>query len=216
LICRGKEESPVIDNGKYGNALPGSPARIILSAHNRGCTDLPDGEQMLGILSREDILKMLEASPSLVENLRDAQEQVQPNGIDLTLKEVALFSSAGSLGPDNESRTLSDTSPLVFDGLGRIDLLPGCYLVTFNEVVNLPNNIMALAMPRSSLVRCGVSIHSAVWDAGYSGRSQSLMVVYNQQGFRLHRNARILQMVFFCLSREVARGYQGAFQGENV
>jgi len=171
---------------------------------------------VFGVLSREDILKMLEASPPLVENLRDAQQQVQPNGIDLTLKEVALLSSPGSLGPGSESRALSNTSSLVFDGLGRVDLLPGCYLVTYNEVVNLPKNIMALATPRSSLLRCGVSIHNAVWDAGYSGRSQSLMVVYNPQGFRLHRNARIVQMVFFFLSREVAQGYQGVFQGENI
>ncbi len=171
---------------------------------------------MLGILSREDILKMLGASSPLVENLCDVRQQVQPNGIDLTLKEVALLSSPGSLGSSNEGRVLSGASPLVFDGLGRVDLLPGCYLVTYNEVVNLPKNIMALAMPRSSLLRCGVSIHNAVWDAGYSGRSQSLMVVYNPQGFRLYRNARIVQMVFFFLSREVAQGYQGMFQGENI
>ena len=171
---------------------------------------------MFGILSREDILKMLKASPPLADNLFDIQQQVQPNGIDLTLKEISLLSSSGSLGLSNESRALSSTSPLVFDGLGRIDLLPGCYLVTYNEVVNIPRNIIALATPRSSLLRCGVSIHSAVWDAGYSGRSQSLMVVYNPRGFRTYRNARIIQMVFFLLSREVAQGYQGIFQGENV
>jgi dUTP pyrophosphatase len=171
---------------------------------------------VFGVLSREDILKMLEASPPLVENLCDAQQQVQPNGIDLTLKEVALLSSPGSLGPGNGNRALSLTSSLIFDGLGRVELLSGCYLITYNEVVNLPKNIMALAMPRSSLLRCGVSIHNAVWDAGYSGRSQSLMVVYNAQGFRLYRNARIVQMVFFFLSRQVAQGYHGMFQGENI
>jgi predicted short-subunit dehydrogenase-like oxidoreductase (DUF2520 family) len=32
---------------------------------------------------------MLGATPPLVENLRDVQQQVQPNGIDLTLKELA-------------------------------------------------------------------------------------------------------------------------------
>jgi deoxycytidine triphosphate deaminase len=42
------------------------------------------------------------------------------------------------------------------------------------------------------------------------------MVVYNPRGFRTYRNARIIQMVFFLLSREVAQGYQGIFQGENV
>jgi len=171
---------------------------------------------VFGILSREDILEMLKASPPLVDNLFDIQQQVQPNGIDLTLKEIALLSSPGSLGLSNESRTLSSTSPLVFDGLGRIDLLPGCYLVMYNEVVNIPGNIIALATSRSSLLRCGVSIHSAVWDAGYSGRSQSLMVIYNPRGFRIYRNARIVQMVFFLLRREVTQGYQGVFQGENI
>jgi dUTP pyrophosphatase len=171
---------------------------------------------VFAVLSREAILKMLEAKPPLVENLCDIQQQVQPNGIDLTVKEVALFSSPGSLGYGNESRVLSETSPLVFDGLGRLDLLPGCYLVTFNEVVNIPKNIIALAMPRSSLLRCGVSVHNAVWDAGYSGRSQALMVVYNPQGFRLHKDARIIQTVFFPLNREVAEGYKGKFQGENI
>ncbi|HUV75718.1 MAG TPA: deoxyuridine 5'-triphosphate nucleotidohydrolase, partial [Dehalococcoidales bacterium] len=56
---------------------------------------------------------------------------------------------------------------------------------------------------------------TAVWDAGYSGRSQSLMVVYNPQGFRVQRNARIIQLVFLQLTRET-EGYQGTYQGENI
>ncbi len=159
---------------------------------------------------------MLRSSPPLVEGLTSTDHQVHPNGVELTLREVALFSSSGSLGLQNAERVLSGTSPLVFDGLGRVDLLPGCYLVTYNEVVNLPRSLTALVKPRSSLLRCGVAIHTAVWDAGYSGRSQSLMVVYNPLGFRLHRNARIVQMVFFRLSREAAEGYQGVFQHENM
>ncbi len=171
---------------------------------------------MMGVLSREEILEMLKTNPPLLEDLPDTDHQVQPNGVDLTLKEIALLSSPGSLGLDNADRVISGTSPLVFDGLDRVDLPLGCYLVTYNEVVNLPMRVMALARPRSSLLRCGVNVHSAVWDAGYSGRSQSLMVVYNSRGFRLHRNARIVQMVFFLLSREAVEGYQGVFQGENT
>ena len=106
-------------------------------------------------------------------------------------------------------------SPLVFDGLGFIDLLPGVYSITYNEIVNLPGNVMALATPRSSLLRCGVTVNTAVWDAGYSGRSQSLMVVYNPQGIRLQKDARIVQLVFFQLTGET-RGYDGTYQGENI
>jgi dUTP pyrophosphatase len=169
-----------------------------------------------GVLSRQEILMYLQADVPLVEKMVDMAQQVQPNGIDLTVKEIALLSSAGCVSTQNKDRVLSTTSPLVFDGLNGMDLMPGCYLVTFTEIVNLPRTIMALARPRSSLLRCGVSVHTAVWDAGYSGRSQALMTVYNPMGFRLRRYARIMQIVFFHLSGEVVEGYDGIFQGENI
>ena len=171
------------------------------------------------ILANDEIRKLLKAMPPLVEGMLDIDEQTQPNGIDLTLKEVASFSSAGSIGCGNETRIVSGNSPLVFDTLSKakgLDLSPGCYLVTYNEIVHLPNDVMALALPRSSLLRCGVSIHTAVWDAGYSGRSHSLMMVYNPNGFRIYQNARIIQLVFFQLSHKVDQGYKGIFQGENI
>lgn len=168
------------------------------------------------ILTREEILALLKATPGLVENIPDIEQQIQPNGIDLTVREIVMLSSPGCISTRNEARVLSTKAPLVFDGLDKLDLLPGCYLVTCNEIVNIPKNVMALAMPRSSLLRCGVSVHTAVWDAGYSGRSQSLMVVYNPQGFRIYRNARFIQLIFFRLSMEVSEGYKGIFQGENV
>jgi len=150
-----------------------------------------------------------------MEGWVNLEEQVQPNGIDLTLREIALLQSSGKIGVDNSQRVVSDLAPLVFDGPGFIDLVPGAYIITYNEIVHLPNNIMALGRPRSSLLRCGVSIGTAAWDAGYSGRSQSLMIVYNPQGFRLQKNARITQLIFFRLTQET-QGYQGVYQGENL
>lgn len=168
------------------------------------------------ILLRGDIIGLLSSEPPLVEGVGKLDEQIQPNGIDLTVRDVAMVASPGTVGTGSESRILSDLSPLTFDGHGMIHLLPGCYVVTYNEIVHLPKDLMALGLPRSSLLRCGVSVHTAVWDAGYSGRSQSLMVVYNPHGFRLQKNARIVQLVFFRLTGEVAKGYQGVFQEENI
>ncbi len=170
---------------------------------------------MAAILSKQDIQRLLQQEPPLIENYINLEEQVQPNGIDLTLREVAMLQSSGKIAVENKQRLIPDTTPLAFDGLDFIDLMPGTYIVTYNEIVHLPKNVMALATPRSSLLRCGVTINTAVWDAGYSGRSQSLMVVYNPQGFRLQRNARIVQLVFFELTRET-EGYRGIYQGENI
>jgi len=170
---------------------------------------------MAAILSRADIQKLLKKEPPLIEGLVNPEEQIQPNGVDLTLREVAMLQSPGKIAVANSQRLVSDVSPLVFDGLGFIDLMPGVYSITYNEIVHMPNDVMALATPRSSLLRCGVTVNTAVWDAGYSGRSQSLMVVYNPQGFRVQRNARIIQLVFLHLTRET-EGYQGTYQGENI
>jgi dUTP pyrophosphatase len=57
---------------------------------------------------------------------------------------------------------------------------------------------------------------TAVWDAGYSGRSTALLIVENPVGMRLERYARLLQLVFFTLNAPTARGYDGAYQGENL
>lgn len=170
---------------------------------------------MTAVLSKEDIHKLLQQEPPLVEGYVNLEEQVQPNGIDLTLREVALLQSSGKIAVENSQRLIPDLAPLVFDGLDFIQLIPAAYIITYNEIVHLPKNIMALVFPRSSLLRCGVTVHTAVWDAGYHGRARSLMVVYNPQGTRLQRNARIVQLVFLQLTRET-EGYHGAYQEENT
>ena len=170
---------------------------------------------MAAILSKQDIYHLLQQKPSLIEDYINLEEQVQTNGFDLTLRDIALPQSSGKIGTEDSQRLVSDLAPLVFDGLGFIDLVASAYILTFNEIVHLPRNIMALATPRSSLLRCGATVNTAVWDAGYSGRSQSLLVVYNPRGIRLEKNARIIQLVFFALDGET-EGYRGAYQGENI
>ena len=170
---------------------------------------------MVAVLSKHDIHRLLKQKPPLIEGYINLEEQVQPNGVDLTLREVALLQSSGKIAVKDSQRLVSDLASLVFDGMGFIDLVAGAYIITYNEIVHLPKNIMALAMPRSSLLRCGVTVNTAVWDAGYSGRSQSLMIVYNPQGFRLQRNARIVQLIFLELAQET-EGYQGIYQRENI
>jgi dUTP pyrophosphatase len=169
----------------------------------------------MAVLSGKDIRRLIEAEPPLVAGWLNLDEQVQANGFDLTLRDVALVKSRGQVAVDNRDRIVADLAPLAFDSEGFIDLAPGAYMITYNEVVHLPKDIIALGRPRSSLLRCGVSIGTAVWDAGYEGRSQSLLVVHNPQGFRVQKNARITQLVFFNLTGE-SEGYKGVYQGENI
>ena len=167
-------------------------------------------------LDRESIGRLIHGNPPLVEDFPSLEQQLQPNGFDLSLQQVSALASHGSIGSDNADRELSELENLEFGPDGWLRLNPGPYLITFNEVVNLPLDLMALGRPRSSLLRSGGSIHTAGWDAGYRGRSQSLLVVYHPGGYRLQRDARLMQLVFFQLSYAVSQGYQGRFQSENI
>ncbi len=173
-----------------------------------------DDTPIIGVLSREQIETLLDHDPPLLDGLVDRDAQVQPNGVDLSLDTVSGYTGPGTLTMDNANRRLPGTQQHPFDPDSQIYLSPGCYEVRFNETINLPNNVMAYTRPRSSLLRSGVALHTAVWDAGYSGRGVALLVVYNTHGFRLEHNARIAQMVFHVMSGETAEGYQGIFSGE--
>lgn len=167
-----------------------------------------------GVLSRQDIEALLDADPPLLEGLIDRGEQLQANGIDITLERVSRFHGPGLLGRASHERALPETEDISFSGDDTIFLAPGTYQVRFNETVHLPGWLMAYARPRSSLLRSGVALHTAVWDAGYSGRGISLMVVYNPSGFRVARDARICQLVFHRLTGTTEAAYAGAYQFE--
>ncbi|HEY8447398.1 MAG TPA: deoxyuridine 5'-triphosphate nucleotidohydrolase [Thermomicrobiales bacterium] len=169
-----------------------------------------------GVLSREQLRERIAGDPPLISEWLDLEAQLQPNGFDLTLAEVHSYEGPGTLPRDNAGRILPPLTPIEPDADGMYHLSPGPYHVVYNEVVHLPEDLMALGRPRSSLNRSGVTIHTAVWDAGYHGRSTSLLVVINPHGFRIERGARLLQLVFFGLSRPVAEGYRGIYQRENL
>lgn len=162
------------------------------------------------ILTKDEIERL-----AIVSNLI-GPSQLQPAGVDLTVREVFALEGEGALDFDNSERRLSETRRLEFDSKGWLHLPKGAYKITYNEVVKIPDDVLALAFPRSSLTRCGASVLCAVWDPGYHGRSESLLVVYNERGIRLKKNARVVQMIFLRLTNHAPETYKGRYHGENL
>ncbi|MFN7991038.1 MAG: deoxyuridine 5'-triphosphate nucleotidohydrolase [Candidatus Micrarchaeia archaeon] len=153
----------------------------------------------------------------IFENLHASQ--YQPCGIDITMKEVYRFKNAGLIDFDNTERKISEVEPIPFgseNGLSaRVSLKPGAYKVIFNEYVRIPKNVAGLCLPRSSLLRCGVTLECAVWDPGYEGRSEALLIVRNEHGVVFKKDAKIGQMVFIRLAEDASSLYAGRYKGEN-
>ncbi len=143
-----------------------------------------------------------------------SHNQLQPAGVDVTLKEAYRFKGPGKIDFDNRERRISEVEPVDFQS-EELFLPSGSYKVIFNEYVSIPPDTAAICLPRSSLLRCGVSLECALWDPGYEGRSEALLVVRNDHGVVFKKNAKIGQMVFIRLSEQTSSLYEGTYKGEN-
>jgi dUTP pyrophosphatase len=142
------------------------------------------------------------------------QVHIQPNGVDLSLDAIWRFAGAGSLGVDTADRKLPAQEELAFDVAGWLDLSPATYGIRYAEWVEVPVDCGGLCFPRSSLLRMGTYVPTAVWDAGYAGRGSGLLVVSSPHGVRLQRGARIAQLVLFRLTEAARAAYAGQYQHE--
>lgn len=163
------------------------------------------------VIDRKTLLDLI-SQHKLITNMVDQNVQVSPNGVELTLQKLYTFKEAGTIDFSNRERHIPNYEEIPLKQ-ERYNLQLGTYLVAYNEIVRIPANLIAIGRPRSSLLRSGVSIESAVWDAGYEGRSRGLLTVYNPNGFIVKPNARLLHLVFFQLIQET-QPYEGVYQGE--
>ena len=167
------------------------------------------------LIAGAELRRRLGEHPPLLSGLRDPATQIQMNGVDLTLADVGtLGSGPGRVDFDNRTRRIPVPSPVECDADGVFHLSRGAYWVRYNEIVNIPPDVFAFGRTRSSLLRSGAQIGTALWDSGYRGRSGSLLTIHHQDGLELTEGARILQLVFFQLPRPAERTYGGRYQDE--
>lgn len=152
-------------------------------------------------------------SDTIIKEYIDSNTQSQIAGFDLSIKELIKLQDGGIVDFDNTKRHIPEHKAIQpVDG--KWEIKPGGYLVKYNEVVEVPLNAIGMVLPRSSLMRCGATVCSAIWDPGYKGRGVGLFLVY--ANITLHQNARIAQIVFFETSTKTTKGYSGKYQNENI
>ena len=168
------------------------------------------------MLNRQEIERLIREN-GLVSSYCDLETQLTPNGFDLTAARIYSFSDKGDLDFSNKQRKLPKTEEILpekekpEDKFGWWELDPGIYKVVTNEIVKLPLDIIGMAFCRSSLLRMGGFTQTGVWDAGFEGRSEFVLVVSNPSGIRLKQNARVVQLLFTRII-ETGTGYSGIYQ----
>jgi dUTP pyrophosphatase len=144
-----------------------------------------------------------------------AEEQVQPNGVDLTVGSVYVQIDPGRIG--REETEVGERQSVELEEVGEDDpvtyyLPPGGYVLEYAERLRIPEGHVGFLYPRSSLLRNSCMLNTAVWDAGYEGRGEGLLQVHHD--VEIERGARIAQLVL--AEANHSGTYDGAYQGERL
>lgn len=165
------------------------------------------------MLNREEIAQLIKEK-KLVEGYMDLTTQLTPNGFDLTVQTVYAFDEEGAVDFSNKERHVPHGKEVLpvkanpEDKHGWWHLARGVYKVKTNEVVHIPLDMTASALTRTTLLRMGAFTQHGLWDAGFTGKSEFILIVENPFGMRMKQNARIVQLVFSRM-KETAQGYDG-------
>ncbi|MDD5449913.1 MAG: deoxyuridine 5'-triphosphate nucleotidohydrolase [Candidatus Omnitrophica bacterium] len=168
------------------------------------------------MLNRQEIQELIKEH-ALVSGFIDLETQLTPNGIDLTAAEIYEFDSAGALDFSNKERVVPGgkrVTPMKeksSDKFGWWELEKGAYKIRTNETVSLSKDLIALAFSRTSLLRMGAFTQHGVWDAGFKGKGEFVLVVENPKGIRIKQNARVSQLIFERIN-ETSQGYDGIYK----
>jgi len=160
------------------------------------------------ILSGKKILELVKKE-NLIENF--SPECLSSAGYDLRAERIYKLKSSGFIG--NETQINSKVEEVVF---WEYVVKPGEYiLIETMEKVNMPENLAARILPRSSIFRLGCSLITALVDPGFEGTLTMGLKNLSLREFKFQKGAKIAQIIFEEISGEV-KLYDGRYQGGKV
>jgi len=169
------------------------------------------------ILGVDKLLKLVEEK-KLVENLSERElNNPEGAGFDLRIGKLYKIKGKGFLGVE-ERKTPEIELVAEFDSEKRkgIILKPKTYyLIKTIEKLNMPNNLLAIFTPRSTLFRSGLYIFGGQVSPGYSGGLTTGIYNFGDQEFELELGARVFHIMFFKINGRTNL-YRGQWQGGRV
>lgn len=136
-----------------------------------------------------------------------------PNAVDIRLGEVFEFTS-DTVTLDGDNKHHRERKKIEPDADGFYTFREGYYPITLDGWIEVGEHEAGLCIPRSTLIRNGVTIYTAVYDSGYHGRMISAMYVAPGTVFRCRANERVCQ--YIVMDAETAYLYHGSYQEKKM
>ena len=135
-------------------------------------------------------------------------DSIQPSGIDLKMDKLYKQTGSGSL-IDNKKNLPQLEEVECVDGIYTLEAKTA-YSVTIEGKTNIPVGYTMLYLPRSTLLRSFISVHTAVGDPGFYGTLQFMIVNNGDYPYKIKKGERIAQAVVFRVSG--SGEYDGSYQ----
>lgn len=156
-------------------------------------------------------------------------EQIQPSGADLRLGKLyhidkldegydtGIFLKDGKEYKQNCELVEVDFDNYYFSkGMSVYPLLPNKpYIAEVNEPIKIHNKNAQFYLPRSTLLRNGVNVYTALGDLGYFGRLSFLIINHSPYIYYLSVGVRFAQLVDFQVEGSSFE-YDGDYQEEDI
>lgn len=138
-------------------------------------------------------------------------DQVQPNGVDLRVASIQRVRGHYRVPKDGSVDFSAIQCKEVAWNNGWCVLEPGNnYVVSYRENVSVRDGYCAIIVARSSLLRGGSFVTSAIWDTGFGGGLGG--VIRPLVKVEIERGARLAQIQFHEAKFNGHR-YEGRYQG---
>jgi deoxycytidine triphosphate deaminase len=169
------------------------------------------------ILGAKKILELVKTQ-KLVENLSERELQnPEGAGFDLRVGELYRIKGKGFLGVEERETPGMELAAKYEKGKNiKIELEPRTYYAMKTiESVNMPDDLLAIMTPRSTLFRSGVYIFGGQTPPGYKGGLTMGICNFRDEKFELEMGARVVHIIFFEVKGE-SNLYKGQWQGGRV
>ncbi len=161
---------------------------------------------MAHIFSGDEVSELINKVESV-----DSGQQIQPAGFDVTVSRAYTYpKSVFTIGVSKSEN--SKVEELLPNQEGYYEFGIGAYMLELNEITTIPKDAIGILLPRSTLLRNGIDVRTALFDPGYSGQPKVMLVCHRP--LKLQRFSRIGQLVLLKSDREFSKGYNGQYQGE--
>ncbi len=169
------------------------------------------------ILGVKKLLELVEKE-KLVENLSERElKNPEGAGFDLRIGELYEISGKGFLGIEERATPeMKLIAKYEEEKLAKVELQHRTYYAMKTiESVNMPDNLLAIMTPRSTLFRSGVYIFGGQTPPGYKGGLTMGIYNFRDTPFELEMGARVVHIMFFKVEGESTL-YRGQWQGGRV